>query len=390
MTRLIPNVFPPPFVIGWFMLGCVLCCIPDVLARVAGLPPNPELANLRACYAGVSAIAYGVFRVFAFHPAMRMDYLRWLALTPWRPRMPLPMGSVHLVAWDALPIALLSLLCLGSADPSFVELSSMFMLAYLLAAGIAMAFTRAYCHAYVLAFGLGVAIIFFADEKTVTALALLVALCLVGRHGLEFSLAGFPWGEASNSSVPSKIQMLHDSFNLQKISDVNRSRVDGWPYSVLAPGAKIPSLSYSHGLTLSLLAAWYVYVFCSLRSENDRHLIVSIHFWMAIIVGPLTRCVIYCYDHWPPISFWGRIVTFRWIIPGYDRAFIAPLLACALGFGMRYLLDSCGVAGEIRVAVVVGVILLTLLNVGPTLKSWRLTGQHRLTAPWQRTELLRV
>ena len=52
----------------------------------------------------VSLIAYGMFRVIAFHPMFLREYSTWLERTPWKPGLPLPLGPVHL-NWPDLLVA---------------------------------------------------------------------------------------------------------------------------------------------------------------------------------------------------------------------------------------------------------------------------------------------
>ena len=90
------------------------------------------------------------------------------------------------------------------------------------------------------------------------------------------------------------------------------------------------------------------------------------------------RILTYVVPYWPPIGLWGRIRTGRWIIPGYDRVFVAPLLSLLATavlvpsiplFGLPWLL-----AGPACFAIT----LWIALNVGPSLTAWKLTGKHRI------------
>src|SRR4051794_28811883 len=44
----------------------------------------------------MGAAAYGIARVWAFHPMFSPKYWEWLEAAPWRPGMPLPLGPVVL------------------------------------------------------------------------------------------------------------------------------------------------------------------------------------------------------------------------------------------------------------------------------------------------------
>ena len=57
---------------------------------------------------------------------------------------------------------------------------------------------------------------------------------------------------------------------------------------------------------------------------------------LATITSPqLRRCLIYVRGYRSPISFWGRIWTFRLIIPGYDQVYVGPI--CSLLRGSWFL-----------------------------------------------------
>jgi hypothetical protein len=118
----------------------------------------------------------------------------------------------------------------------------------------------------------------------------------------------------------------------------------------------------------------------------------------------LTRFALYQVAQlWPPISLAGRVATGRWLIPGYDRVLVAPLLAVAVFvFTVLALLDvSPKVASPPRTAaglgqvvvpalyraasdpvlqasVAVGLVLLITLTVGPSRRRWLLTGTFRI------------
>jgi hypothetical protein len=93
------------------------------------------------------------------------------------------------------------------------------------------------------------------------------------------------------------------------------------------------------------------------------------------------RLLIYLNGYAPPISFRGRIVTGRWIIPGYDQVFVAPLLALIAGSWLPKVLINRGFGFvEANTISLIWVYFLILI-LGPSLKTWRLTGNHRIMAP---------
>ena len=94
----------------------------------------------------------------------------------------------------------------------------------------------------------------------------------------------------------------------------------------------------------------------------------------------INRGSLYFRGYAPPISLWGRIATFRWIIPGYDRALLAfPLALLALP---AVILAGAPFGIEPRqcTPAVAAIMVFITLSTPPTLRNWRLTGRHRLVA----------
>jgi hypothetical protein len=97
----------------------------------------------------------------------------------------------------------------------------------------------------------------------------------------------------------------------------------------------------------------------------------------------LIRLLAYIGPYRPPISFWGRILTGRWIIPGYDYVFLAPLctlLVALLGWRAA-LLAGPDHWGIVVYPLATAAVLIVALNMSPSLGQWSLTGHHRI-APW--------
>lgn len=80
-----------------------------------------------------------------------------------------------------------------------------------------------------------------------------------------------------------------------------------------------------------------------------------------------------------PINPLGRLLTGRWVIPGYDRVFLAPLAATIVAVLLPPLLGWYGMPLLWRYPLALTVVVLALRNVGPELSDWHLTGEHRLT-----------
>jgi hypothetical protein len=102
------------------------------------------------------------------------------------------------------------------------------------------------------------------------------------------------------------------------------------------------------------------------------------------------RLLLYCIGYSPPISLRGRIRTFRWIIPGYDQVFVAPLLTLLVGGVLPLVLSRQGLDEILVMPLCATLALLATLTVPPSLFQWRLTGHHRMTPVMQQGQFLKV
>ena len=80
----------------------------------------------------------------------------------------------------------------------------------------------------------------------------------------------------------------------------------------------------------------------------------------------------------PPISVLGRIRTGRWIIPGFDRCLVGPVLAVLAASTVLGLCQEAQVPQEITASLGITTVLLVTLTTPPRLREWRLTGEHRI------------
>lgn len=88
----------------------------------------------------------------------------------------------------------------------------------------------------------------------------------------------------------------------------------------------------------------------------------------------------FIWSHAPPISFLGRLVTGRWLIPSYDVALI-PIVYYLGAIGATTLLVLPSVGWPARYVLPVMLTLyLVLMNLAcPDLDTWRLTCQTRIS-----------
>ena len=157
-------------------------------------------------------------------------------------------------------------------------------------------------------------------------------------------------------------------------------------------------ISYRHGILLSLLAGWVAWAVIgvtydviyrrdfatSLLSRPPHQLGPSMFvLWNNLLVVVVTFCsvsraFVYCWGYLPPLNLFGRLVRFRWIIPGYDQVIVAPLGAVLVAYFLPRWLHEIESPVEFLVPLTVTVCALILINVGPSIDRWQLTGNHRV------------
>jgi hypothetical protein len=360
-------VLPPSWALYGF--GIIYLCLE--LFRRAGQPWFAELDQLVPRYQValvlISSVAYGIFRVAAFHPAYRLEYLKWLKTTPWMPTMPLPFGPVHLVVWDAFSWIIFGWLFIYNGLWGTLIIALMlFVGVYLLFLAFALFKTGESRFAWAILFGFGFAGLV---ESVVYLPLVLLAIYVIGYVGLRRSMRSYPW--------PIEKPLIPSDANLHGNRPAGMGL--GWPYDRLIPHKLEPCIGLETGLALSILSAWYLFVisrfFNPLEMEEFLHGV-----WVSAVVGTMAaRWCIYRLGYSPPISLLGRICTGRLIIPRYDQVLVAPLASVLLGLTLPPLLGLLGVQKSISIPIAVGVVLAIAISCGPTLSTWRLTGWHRIT-----------
>ena len=329
--------------------------------------------RMRDHLAALFAVAYGIYRVAAFHPLFRPKYRVWLELTPWTVRKKLPLGPIHLVWQDAVVLGLLAACLHGTTMGRFGMLEA-FLFSYLAILGVSFWATGPWWMSYLVLAGLGLATRMVECPMAFPlTLVILYAIAFVGHR---MALANFPWPEVDGIS-----ESL--TRNLQSNSKARRKPLLGWPFGQLAGMPPKNRVRRRDGFLGPLLAAWWLYVLVSITHESEAQITLAGLSLTYLGAGAfVARLLIYIGPHRPPISLWGRIMTRHWIIPGYDCVLLAPL--CMLFVALIGILLGMTVPLLCRASIVypltLAAILMIALNMGPSLGTWLLTGQHRMVA----------
>jgi hypothetical protein len=335
------------------------------LERKIGQPLPWPFRPGRWCLIG-GAILLAWYRVAAFHPYFRADYLHWLKSTPWTVDKPLPVGPVELVPQDAPAAGGLMLLSLAQPQTESIELLNVFLFAYLFWIVTTFWKTGVSGFGYVALLLLGFVPRLWA--RPWIDLAVLTAIYLLVHEGLWRSLSRFPWATEGVSSERNPVLRQEQEFG----------PTCGWPYDRFLRDVKMAKgIGRGDALLISMLVGWWAYAledWITIRMESP---VVAILLVQTVL---MQRGSLYFRGYAPPMNLAGRIATFRWIIPGYDRAFLAFVLAL-LAFPTVLLVGaSFGIDPRRCIPAVGALVVFLMLSTPPTLRNWRLTGQHRLVA----------
>jgi len=368
-------VMPPAWAVvsGLTTYGAVQ----GLLYRTYSMYPHGDTQALhRPGYLVVMAmvICYTLFRGFAFHPAYREEYLKWLGLTPWRHPTPLPLGPVHAVWQDLIILVVFEMMVWGMSlgMKLAIPVAFLFGLAMCLALSLWITGYRAYC--YQVAYALAATVWIASVSPLLAGICLLATYALAWRR-LNQSFATFPWGESSASRA--RVMQSLATKSSKKAS----SRADwGWTYDVLSP-QQVEQLPLVDRLLLSGLICFSLFA-----------LLAHAHFEMMVtflIVGFVCQgfyCIkhvySYVWSHSAPISLLGRFMTGRWVIPSYDVVLL-PLVYYLGTVSLAFYLASPAVGWPIPyVGPAMMAVYLLLMNLGcADINRWRLTSKARLN-PW--------
>jgi hypothetical protein len=341
----------------------------------------PEYNEPGAFLAYLAAVVYGGFRAVYFHPFFRKDYREWLLTTPWDVGRRLPFGPVHLVLQDLLMVGVLTLAAARVPNFSPVNVPLAFLLPYFLLLMLALMNTGQGLVAYAMALTLG-GLIRWAGEVHVVA-GILVLLYGQALWGLRRSLRSFHEWELRWWKEQGLADLL--SSNMTTFAEQAQNKLLGWPFDRLSLKRNSAPMTITTGVCAGLLIAWWLHgglhhVFRNAAPVPRQFApaAVSASLAMPCLVLMAVRVGIYVTGYAPPISLLGRLATFRWIIPGYDKVFLAPLFGAAIVLAGPFALSEIGLPWEFGVPLLVGLLITVALSMPPALDEWRLTGHHRV------------
>ena len=350
----------------------VLVC--SVLIVMIAWGDREGIAGFVALSTGISAISaliYGIYRAWYFHPVENRSYGEWLQIMPWTPADPLPLGPVHFVWQDAVV-----LVALGLNSPTPVVTTAVVMGLFVSGFCVSQATFAVFRKEMVGAYGfltlLGIGIIGMLRLEIIVPVA--IGMCFIAHISNRRLLKRFHTIDLSDSPATQGINSL--LFFLE-------TPEEGWPAGFLCRGDNRRAVPQWHAIGIALIAGWISYAltwhfpFESMEHPDDvleRTISGGAAILLYII---LPRLGLYCWNFRPPISILGRIATGKIIIPGYDKVFVFAFVVLA-GWFTGYQFVQMGYDGRLSIALATSLVVWGTLGVGPSLRKWGLTGRHRI------------
>jgi hypothetical protein len=365
------TVAPPLSAVAVLVLVFGLFSVPQ---HVFGQQPAPGADPPARRYLILASVVLGIYRVAAFHPYFRASYLRWLKSTPWNVRKPLPLGPVELVPADSLGVGLIILLGATLPVPRSIEFVNIFLFSHMLALAGTFWRTGSPGFGYIAVLLLG--FVPFVWTRPWQNLVLLTGIYLLVHEGLWRALKRFPW----------ETDGILADFHLMQTSETNPPC--GWFFDRFHRDIMTATgISRIDAILGCMLGSWWLFVLASMVSDpRERFTVLFVGMLASTTGSAVARFATYIQGCRPPISLWGRIGTFRWIIPGFDQILIAPACSLLVGPAALVVYWRFPIPAEVCFSIAAGVSVLIGLIAPPRLKRWRLTGQYRLVATFQESQ----
>jgi len=348
---------------------------------------------------GAGALAYGLYRSAHFQPFFHIGYVEYMSLMPWSLGKPLPKGTPFFAWQDTLVLLIFSLLALRTGSLYWV--SVVFILA---AAGYSLPICATLFSleektiAYIIAYSSCLVIVAHDNSVALSLLAVgMVTLTTIGLRRSLSRLSNPDWDSAESaktlragarfvargSMAPNETHKAIEDLQVAISKSAVSPSTMPWPLNQLFSSNDF-SVSVLDKILIALFLPWVMYLSFSASgigptemSPDDYSFFVFAVYGIHLILC-LIRLAVYLSGYRAPISLLGRFATGRILIPGYDKAFLAPVISMAFLFLCHHGLIVVGVGSGLAISASIWGAHLILFLAGPGLERWRLTGNHRL------------
>ncbi len=319
------------------------------------------------------------------HPVYRQDYLAWLATTPWRRGLRLPVGTIRPSLGEILCYFLLLAIAILLRPYSSLTTSQVFAGALLPLMAMAVFWTLA--NALTGERGLAAAALAIPPLAATlvhtprVACLLLLAFPILAYTGVYRSLARYPW-EKSTSPRSARV----GTFNTTRDPKSNRLEEKlslGWPHTALKlePAEWVQSPLVA-AIEAALAGGWVfalAYCFTQLKPPEGSWTLVAL---LMVIGAPtgfvaVVRLVAYGRVLCERLCFGWRLGLGRWLVAKHDSILLVPIaavgIALLIGLSLHY---QVGLMPPIAIGIGVAVGIFILRAVGPRVTVLYYTGVH--------------
>lgn len=171
---------------------------------------------------------------------------------------------------------------------------------------------------------------------------------------------------------------LVDAPKVKQGIDFEDQHIDRLTNSYLSPKKDFKTPSVKTVLMVLFGLNYYFFVGMTFLSDlkyfsmNEIFLDGGMSFTLTLFIA-LGQVLLYCKA--PPISCWGRVKNKEFLIPRYDKVFVAPLVTLIWSVVAVQLIPSNLGIYQVMIILTVDVLLIYFLS--PKWSRWVLTGYHR-------------
>lgn len=365
---------PPVWTIIVFLLIYSSMQVPCLIAWHLGKEVGIRSTGPRCVIVLIFTIFYAFWRVYSFYPNPNGSYGKWLSNTPWQYGKKLPAGAIAINITDIVIVA--SICMLESIFPRFSPLipATVFIVAYTVAlyASCLMSTESSKYPIKKILFWIIIPFAFFPYPGLVNSLIVIFICWLISHLLLLDTLKEYPWNQDE--------WLKHNSDNL---TNKNRSiHKVGWPYFFLSPETPIKASRKKWPLVfLCAIITWWLHAGMTFISTFDSGLKNNSLCFIVVIF--ITSIVVLCrllflQNTASPISFFGKIFSGHWLIPKFDKIFVAPIVAILICIiAISFMPKNTGYAILVS-DLAIFLILLSGFAIPPSLTAWTYTGGFRL------------
>jgi hypothetical protein len=212
------------------------------------------------------------------------------------------------------------------------------------------------------------------------ALSLIAIAAIFSAIALRVTLNGFPWLNTDGTERPHPLNQLITGDEL--LTGDTRMMRAGWPFAALGPEPAFRKAEFEDGLWIGLLIGFAYFVanaYATMFGGDLSELVIF--YWLPIGMVTMIRLFIYLSGTATPISLVGRVMNREFVVVKWDNVLLTPVAAILVGRYAPALLLMLEVPRNLASSVSLALTIMILVNGGPTLRRWKLTGAMRLVQP---------